>query len=176
MTNQESKALTREAIKISLVQLMQTQSFDEITVSSILKRAGVSRAGFYRNYPSKESVLQEVVENFYTHISTHFLDIVKSKHDTERYVILFRSLKEQPDMVQMFLAGEQKNSYLKISNTYVEEHYSHLPMEQQYCVIALWRGVREITIRWLENGMVEPPEVMGALITRLFNFDAVPLD
>ena len=55
MTNQESKNLTRESIKIALIQLMQQHSLDEITVTALLERAGVSRAGFYRNYPSKES-------------------------------------------------------------------------------------------------------------------------
>ncbi len=174
MTNQESKALTRESIKTGLVQLMKTQAFEDITVNSILERAGVSRAGFYRNYASKEAVLQEIVENFYEQVSVRFLDIVESKHDVDCYITLFHSLKEQPEMIQMFLTGRQKNSYLKISNTFVEERYSHLPMEQQYCVIALWRGIREITIRWMENGMVESPEVMGTLITNLFNFQAVP--
>jgi len=176
MTNQESKVLTRESIKTALVQLMKQHAFETITVNAILKRAGVSRAGFYRNYSSKEQVLQEVIKNFYDHISTHFLDIIQDKHNTKRYITLFQSLKDSPDMIQMFLAGQQRNSYLKISNSYVEERYAHLPMEQQYCVIALWRGIREITVRWMENGMKESPEVMGTLITNLFNFDAVPLD
>ena len=69
MTNQESKNLTRESIRIGLIQLMKTHSIDDITVTALLQRAGVSRAGFYRNYPSKEAVLNEIISDFYDKIS-----------------------------------------------------------------------------------------------------------
>lgn len=176
MTNQESKALTRESIKIALVQLMKAHTFEEITVTSILERAGVSRAGFYRNYPSKESVLDEIIQNFYSEMTSYFLHELKATTNVERYTALFQYIKKQSDFMELFLAVKQKNNDLVISNPYIEQRYGNLPPEQQYCIHALWRGVREIAIRWAENGMKESPEIMGKLVTGLYNFDMVPMD
>lgn len=60
--NQESNQITRECIQTGLLELMALETFDHITVTSIIQRAGVSRGGFYRNYKSKEEVLQETPE------------------------------------------------------------------------------------------------------------------
>ena len=51
--NQENKAITRESIEISLLQLLEKKDFKKITISELVERAGVSRAAFYRNYLSK---------------------------------------------------------------------------------------------------------------------------
>jgi len=39
---------------------MHTKKYDAITVSDIIRRSGVSRSGFYRNYKSKDEVLDEI--------------------------------------------------------------------------------------------------------------------
>lgn len=59
-SNQESKSLTRQYIKTALLYLMKETTYDKITVTAIINRAGVSRAGFYRNYSSKEEVLEDI--------------------------------------------------------------------------------------------------------------------
>ena len=176
MTNQEAKTLTRESIRIALIQLMQTQSIEDITVTALLERAGVSRAGFYRNYTSKEAVLEEIMETFYEKLSIHFIHQLKTTDSETRYIALFQYIKNQSDFMDKFLSIKQRNNHLIFSNPYVEHHYAHLPMTKQYCVHALWRGVREIAIRWAENGMKESPEEMGRLVANLFNFDMIPLD
>lgn len=61
-SNEQSKRITRECIETALIQLMAKEDFAKISVSDIVKRAGVSRTAFYRNYTSKEEVLQSSVE------------------------------------------------------------------------------------------------------------------
>ena len=59
MSNEESNRFTKECICTALILLMNEQDFEKITISSIIKRAGVSRGAFYRNYSSKEDILRE---------------------------------------------------------------------------------------------------------------------
>ncbi|MFR5847726.1 MAG: TetR/AcrR family transcriptional regulator, partial [Streptococcus salivarius] len=61
--NQENKAITRESIEISLLQLLEKKDFKKITISELVERAGVSRAAFYRNYGSKEEILKSIFES-----------------------------------------------------------------------------------------------------------------
>ena len=52
-SNQESNLLTREAIETALLQLLEKKDLTKISISELVKRAGVSRAAFYRNMVPK---------------------------------------------------------------------------------------------------------------------------
>lgn len=49
--------IVRESIETALLKLMDKKPFGEITISEIVKKAGVSRVSYYRNYYFKEDVL-----------------------------------------------------------------------------------------------------------------------
>lgn len=53
VTNQ----IIRESITQALLLLMKTQPFAQITITDIVKKAGVGRVSFYRNFAGKEDVL-----------------------------------------------------------------------------------------------------------------------
>ena len=48
---------TRHYIAEALLKLMKAKDFRDITVTEIVKRAGVGRATFYRYFTDKESVI-----------------------------------------------------------------------------------------------------------------------
>ena len=56
MNNKESNQLTRECLQLALMHLMGEHPYEKITVSEIVRRAGVSRTAFYRNYTDKEDI------------------------------------------------------------------------------------------------------------------------
>lgn len=49
--------LAKECIYTALLQLMEIKSYESITITDIVKRAGVSRMAYYRNYSSKDDIL-----------------------------------------------------------------------------------------------------------------------
>lgn len=51
--------MVRESITEALLKLMKKKDFAHITVSELTQTAGVGRVSFYRNYISKEDVLQQ---------------------------------------------------------------------------------------------------------------------
>lgn len=69
----EANLRVRRQITDTLFALMQKKSLSEITVSEIVKGAGVARASFYRNYCSKEDVLvmliRDVLDDFRSKLS-----------------------------------------------------------------------------------------------------------
>jgi len=54
-----------EALALALLRLMQNKNFEQITISEIVKLAGVSRSSFYRNFESKEQILFEYIRGLY---------------------------------------------------------------------------------------------------------------
>ena len=51
------------------MQLLEKKDLKKITISELVERAGVSRAAFYRNYSSKEEILEGIFKNIAKSIS-----------------------------------------------------------------------------------------------------------
>ena len=60
LSNNEANRITRESICTALLELMKTKEFKEISISELVRRAGVSRQSFYRNYKTKEDIVLEI--------------------------------------------------------------------------------------------------------------------
>ena len=64
----ERNRFTRQCIGESVISLMQTKDFQDITVSDIVKKAGVSRMTFYHYFQTKNDALvnyiHEIIETY----------------------------------------------------------------------------------------------------------------
>ena len=54
-SNEEANRLTRECLRIAVLQLSGSKSFDAMTVTEVAKRAGVSRSLFLRIFATQNS-------------------------------------------------------------------------------------------------------------------------
>lgn len=61
VSNKESRKLTREALETALLLLLEKKTLSQITISELVAKAGVSRNAFYRNYKSKEAILESIL-------------------------------------------------------------------------------------------------------------------
>ncbi|CQR25210.1 transcriptional regulator [Streptococcus varani] len=61
-SNKEANQITRESIETALLHLMEKKELPQISISELVKKAGVSRNAFYRNYKSKEEILELAYE------------------------------------------------------------------------------------------------------------------
>ncbi|WP_413537410.1 TetR/AcrR family transcriptional regulator [Enterococcus malodoratus] len=77
---EDSKNFITEAT----LQLLASKSFNKLTVMEVVKRAGVSRMAFYRNFESIEDVLKQ----YYCPKFEAFFDKIKKTHGEEELVIL----------------------------------------------------------------------------------------
>ena len=54
---QETNAFVKECITTALLQMMETQSIEDIAIVDLIRKAGVSRNSFYRNFASRRDVI-----------------------------------------------------------------------------------------------------------------------
>mgnify|MGYP004466472771 CR=1 FL=1 len=71
----EQQAFSRACIQEALFLLMQDRPLDEITISAISERSGISRMGFYRNYKSKTDVLNDYFVTDMGHLLATLADL-----------------------------------------------------------------------------------------------------
>ncbi len=60
---QELNAFIKECITSALIKMMETQPFDQITITDLVKTAGVGRVSFYRNFSSKKDILEKHLDS-----------------------------------------------------------------------------------------------------------------
>ncbi len=65
MSNRGRNTYVRTHITATLLQLLRERPLEAISISEICSRAGVGRASFYRNFASKEAVLEERVHELF---------------------------------------------------------------------------------------------------------------
>lgn len=72
-SNKETNQLTKEAIETALLFLLEKKEIRHISVAELVRKAGVSRNAFYRNYKSKEEILEAYYERTFTSLKKRWL-------------------------------------------------------------------------------------------------------
>ena len=168
--NQESNQMTRECIKTALLELMAAETFDHITVTSIIQRAGVSKGGFYRNYKSKEEVLQEICEELFQYL-LEFLSEHKIYENTkEWYTYFFETIANHADAYRMLVKAQaQKSVVLQFDE---EKLLRKLQRDdsvlERYRALAIAKALAEVALVWFRKGMPETPSEMAEIMMEIF--------
>lgn len=80
MDNYQKNQYVKKEITKALLELLKVKDLNEISISEITLKAQVGRVSFYRNYQSKEDVLEQylnfIIENWnhYDHLSEQSTD------------------------------------------------------------------------------------------------------
>ena len=61
--NEIANNIVRESLTDALFTLMSKKEFNDITITELSKKAGVSRLSFYRNYTSKEEIIVKYLDD-----------------------------------------------------------------------------------------------------------------
>ncbi len=81
---EESNKRVKKAITDALFSLLKTKNLNGITISELIKEAGVARMSFYRNYTSKEDVLltlvRDVLQDFRETADYDLSNVYQKKH------------------------------------------------------------------------------------------------
>jgi AcrR family transcriptional regulator len=88
-----------------------TQPFSKLTMSEVTAGAGVSRRTFYKLFPSKESFLEALLENFLTGNFRGITEIKRNEKDIVRRITsIIRFIQKMAMVFSMsFLEDLQKN-------------------------------------------------------------------
>ena len=161
MSNKESNRLTRECLQTALITLMGQKPFEKITISELVRRSGVSRTAFYRNYNTKEDILNEVCDVFVAILEKSFAD---GRFENDRrgwYYDFFRIIKENANVFRLLLQAHMVNTSLVPTYALVKKFDLTKDTVAHYDYLA-WEGaLSTITVHWFQDGMKESIDVMA---------------
>lgn len=166
-SNKESNALTKECIESALVLLMKEQSFSEISITDIIRKAGVSRASYYRNYSSKEDIL----EKFLQKITIEYSNAL-SKYDpgTESYESWLELLSQTRTLAPQFKLLLQAGFGEKILDSFISQcnkfnNETNPGLFITNCYIA--GGIYSVLSQWVLNDMMIADDTVAEICSEL---------
>ena len=156
-SNTESNRITKECLQLALMKLMAEKDFDKISITEITKSAGVSRTAFYRNYDSKEAIIEDACKSILTKLQDSLRD--PGCDWRSWYTGFFRTIKDNKASVKIALDAKVPVTPHNILNmtfppANITEYYEHTAKEAAFT---------SIFTEWFNGGMKESPEEMGEI-------------
>lgn len=162
-SNQESNLLTKEAIETALVQLLEKKDLAKISISELVKRAGVSRAAFYRNYESKEAILESVFNRSVQNIMKQ-LDHYDVKNDLHLvWVRLFQEAKKEAKIIQLALDYHLEKILVQSMQDFLEKYDGKNRGVSSYLHSFWSSAIVSVLLKWMKDGMKIPAEKIADL-------------
>ena len=163
LSNMESNKITRECLQLALMKLMKEKDLDKISITEITKCAGVSRTAFYRNYDSKQAIVEDATQSIFSKLRESLLRY--NNNWKAWYILFFNTVKENKESFKIALEAHIPIAPMSVLDAAfppanVEEHYTHAAKEATF--------VRILT-DWFNDGMKESPEQMGEICEKIIN-------
>jgi len=165
MSNEESHKLTLECIRSALIYLMGSKPYEKITITEIIERSGVSRAAFYRNYSSKDEVLQDEMEELRNLLQEVFSNSLIDSNPKQWLIQFFEEIRKNRKEVEMLLKANL--DYDKIF-TKLDLDTDHSTSMNQYKTAMYISSLWVVVKLWLKNDFRETPEALAMFIMDIF--------
>lgn len=161
----ETNRLVKECIATALIELMKNKDFNSITITDITRMAGVSRMAYYRNYSSKEDILNQYMDEIGNAIHERISKKITLSELQEYYQNLFEQLGAHRDLgitthrahlAELILQHINKNMALTFppEGCGTKERYRHF-----YLAGAFYNVLME----WVKGGMRESSAEMARI-------------
>jgi len=170
-----SAVQSKEWIMNSLIVLMQVKNYNEITISEIAEKAGVVRRTFYRNFDSKEDVL----ESYLNLLFQKFSDILSNYSEINCDIslrILFNICKENSSVFKALensnmlgLMLKKWNMILPVLHNLLLHKIKQFPQMEsekslEYLLAFNAGGIFNLVVKWMEEGMILSPDELADIV------------
>ncbi|AIM25660.1 TetR-like C-terminal domain-containing protein [Melissococcus plutonius] len=190
MKTNTKKEKTKQKIYNALIKLAEEKNIKEVKVSELCRVADINRSTFYLHYQDTYDLIEklsiEIITEFINNISEkrqipERIDFKKNPTLLINYQDLLEAIKDaqKAKVIVTMMLGKNGDpnfySQLKVAlwrllayffNDYLPDLKEQFPLvPDDYLNIIFFDVPTEIILHWLEKGMVESPEEIGAILT-----------
>lgn len=174
----EKTAQQQDIFEKTFLQMLLESNYDDITVSDLCRRAGLSRRIFYRLFERKSDVLYSLIDHTLLNQETYVPDESVGSGDLHRF---FAFWKEQHDLLDALV--KHKNSSLLTDQAirYIfrdDAAYAYLfgaNAEKFKCEILVYyvSGLFSLMLTWHAQGYSHSIDDMAGLVMNLWSTVAI---
>ena len=158
---------TRMCISEAIIALMKETDFNKITISSVVKKAGIARMTFYLHYRS----LYEALTDYLKILVEEFTKESKTLGSIGEYSHILFALQYYDRYRDYFLTLARHNLHSILFdgiNDYMEEQFSENPKHSVYEMYCYAGGLLNAFLQWELNDKKEPAEEVAQTLYNLY--------
>lgn len=157
---------THQALITSFSDLLQTKSFEQITVQDLCANANVRRSTFYRHFNDKYDLLNHVVGTLIDHFRKLYLPDINPDNPRQFFEKLMRDvltfIHDNKDIVRSVIT---LNFYGEVYTIFYEQIYKAVPKQiefdrqsgQFYVDVTIYGefltgGILSVITNWIQHG------------------------
>ena len=159
----EMKQPVTAVIADAFMELMTEKPFNDITVTDVVRKAGVARASFYRNFASTSDILDMVLSDLLRQFSEEALPVIISQDERGLRAFLFRYIHFISDHHQKLILSRSANVSIllfRMADAIHELSQQHTfgSVHEKYCIASRISVINGVIARWIDDGRRETPE------------------
>ena len=156
----------------ALLNLMSTTDYNEITVSEICRAAGLDRRTFYRNFNSKNDVLEQYVAV----LGNEYLANCRTKEQPDRFSAtraFFEFWQTHMNFVKTVVTCGLSDFVFHRFESFIYENRALLSgvqdgtAQNKYALAYRIGGFWHVMLAWVADGAALPPEELARAVTSL---------
>jgi AcrR family transcriptional regulator len=149
-------------ITSAFFKLMGTMEFDDITVTMICAKAGVSRISFYRTFESKRNILISYFDRMTRHLLEDAPSIAKQKDFLTLFEYLFTVYKNEGDIFRLIDKSKCSYLFLNLLDKGTSFYFSKFAItSDMYTPFLYSGGLFSLCLAWLRNDFAESPKTLA---------------
>lgn len=162
---------TRDALRATLLELLQDQPFEQITIRELAANAGIGYTTFFRHYPTKEELLQEIAASEIRQLVDLQLAAFDAGDSRASSLALFQYVADYRSLWSALLTGGAastlRDEFTRIARD-VAEHRPHttswLPADAG--ILLVTSGTIELLAWWLSQAKPLAVDEMALIYER----------
>ncbi len=158
--HKEEHEIIKQSISKALFNLMEQQAFSDITITQLVKKAGIARSTYYRNYCTKEDVLEEYIDDILQEFRSEYpVDTITYRFTTQHILRVLEYVSRYHKDLQTLHKCGLSSIFLDRVNHYLLRITSRetISMEEKFDLYAYAGAEFNIIFHWLINDMKESP-------------------
>ncbi|WP_429971832.1 TetR/AcrR family transcriptional regulator [Fructilactobacillus sp. Tb1] len=164
---QNENLRVKNQIVKGLFKLLKKEKFSEISISKLIKTAGVARASYYRNFDSKEDILEFYFNNLrkdnIDEISSDEIVTLASAPDgaIKTFRIMYKKRKE----LKLLLDNNLGDYIYRLITEMVLEKAGDMPADsiERYKLYFFSGAMFSVLVNWINSGAKESPEEISKI-------------
>lgn len=163
--NKEINHLTKESLKLALIQLLEENSIDQISITTLTKHAGVSRMAYYRNYASIIDLYHDVYNDYFHQFFESNIHFLFNQNFFNFWEGLFNFLFEHQAVAKILLSSKESHHFLSyLNNTFCD---SLEDTTSRYIIRGVLGSIFNVMTEWIKNEFDLAPRDIAQLCTVL---------
>lgn len=164
------KDFSRNCLADALIDLLEDNEYEDISIQDIVDKAGFSRMAYYRNFKDKNEIIDYYLDNLFdNHIKK--LDLSYTRHGPQAFFDGLFKIFSSEDVLNVTKLFWKRGLVGVIANQFIKRMQGGMvPNQSQYFYDFLAGGFFAVYLVWIKNGLKESPEEMTKEAMKYVNY------